>query len=248
MCIAIVQMQAVRLDMRYRMPASHGAACFCKALIEQSRRSRWVFRHEPCRARENRDARLLASGVEPLPGQSKRKFTAGCATADHGKPFRMSHGCQCRETVAEIADRLDRDAMRGGARDGFYVRLTANIDRQYIKRNRRPAVHVQPVCLRVEPGHRCMDKPCPRHAGKFCKVDMNVGFRPRAFDKSRKHAGIGGVDITGDKRGPQALDRLHRKRFEERNLRMSSANEDEFTLDRPGLFHQEEKALSCPLK
>ena len=42
-----------------------------------------------------------------------------------------------------------------------------------------------------------------------------------------------------------SLDRLHRKRFEERNLRMSSANEDEFTLDRPGLS-SEEKALSCP--
>ena len=77
---------------------------------------------------------------------------------------------------------------------------------------------------------------------------MNVGCRPGAFDKSRKHAGIGGVDIAGDERGPQALDRLHGKRFEERNLRMSAANEDEFTLDWPGLFHQEEKALSCPLK
>ena len=83
MCIAIVQMQAVRLDMRYRMPASHSAACFCQTFIKQSRRSRGVFRHEPCRARENRDPRPFASGIEPLPGQSKRKFTAGCASADH---------------------------------------------------------------------------------------------------------------------------------------------------------------------
>ena len=77
---------------------------------------------------------------------------------------------------------------------------------------------------------------------------MNVGCRPSVFDKSRTHAGLGGVDITGDEGGPQAFDRLHCERFEERNLRMSSANEDEFTLDRHGSFHQEQKELSCPLK
>ena len=93
-----------------------------------------------------------------------------------------------------------------------------------------------------------MDKPCSRHAGEFRKVDMNVGFRPRAFDISWQHAGIGGVDITGDEGGSQAFDRLHCQRFEQCHLRMAATDEDEFTLDRPGWFHQEEKALSCPLK
>ena len=129
MHITIFQMQPVRLDLRYRMAASHGAACGCETFKEQSRRPWRQFRHQPGRACKYVDLGPFASSVEPLSGQSERKFTACCATTDHGKSFRVAHCCQRRETVAEIADRLNRNGMYCGARDGTHIRLAADIDR-----------------------------------------------------------------------------------------------------------------------
>ena len=193
------------------MTASHRAAGPCQALVKQPCGLCRQFRHKPCGARENCDLRALSGRIQPSLRQRKRQLAAGGATTDHCEPFGMAHGRQRRKAVAKIADRLDRNAMGIGARNGPDIRFAADIDRQHIKGNRRASPDAQQICIGIETGNGRMDETRARHAGKPGQVDMDVVRLPYAFDISRQHAGIGGVDVTRDKRGPQAFDGPHRQ-------------------------------------
>ena len=144
-----------------------------------------------------------------------------------GRQDAFAHGLPA---FVKTADRFDDNGIFCGARRGRRRRRT-RIDAEQVETNRRAIAADHLARFEIEPRNLVVQEACAGETGERAKIDMSIVVAVMARYVSRKHAGIGRVQIPANQGDAHAFKGLHAEAAHDLDVGVAPADQDQIVRD-----------------
>jgi hypothetical protein len=161
-----------------------------------------------------------------LHGQ-KQLDSTGAATDNGNPPDRVAltqPSRQCRPSIEQTIDRLDRHCVLGCACH-LEVRRRSDIERENVVGNRWPISEAHLSVDQVEADRLVEHGACARKARQRLKVDVRLVSRVMTCDQPGQHARVRRLHHARDQRHADTREWLHAKAFEDGHVAVTAPKE-----------------------